>query len=163
MLEIFTSKVGETLHTLNNSKFFAGIVMLMLNIGSRYYTVTLSKTQEDYLKYNLAREFVIFAMAWVATRDIIISLLVTAAFIVMADYLFNEDSKVCMIPNKVLQKQKLMRSRIDTSQDERITPDKERSALELLEKARKQKEMESQVKFVNQLQDNQTQFQSEYY
>lgn len=145
----FFNRMSNSLNSLNNSKFFAGLVMLMLNIGSRYYTISLSKTQEDYLRYNLAREFVIFAMAWVGTRDVVISFLITAAFVILADYLFNEESKVCMIPNQVLQKQKLMRTRVETNNHERITPDKERSALEILEKAQKQKEMENQVSFVN--------------
>lgn len=150
--EIF-NRLSNSLSTLNNSKFFAGLVMLMLNIGSRYYTISLSKTQEEFLRYNLAREFVIFAMAWVGTRDIIISFLITAAFIVLADYLFNEDSNACMIPTEVLQKQKLMRSRLN--EDDRITPDKERTALETLEKAQRQKDMEKQVSFVNILQQYQ--------
>ena len=38
---------------LNNSKFFAGLVMIMLNIGSKYITIELSKSQEQYLKNKI--------------------------------------------------------------------------------------------------------------
>ena len=31
---------------LNSSKFFAGIVMILLNIGSKYITIELSKSQD---------------------------------------------------------------------------------------------------------------------
>ena len=43
------SVILEYLKALNNSKFFAGLVMIMLNIGSKYVTIELSKNQEEYL------------------------------------------------------------------------------------------------------------------
>ena len=48
---------------LNNSKFFAGLVMIMLNIGSKYITVELSKSQEQYLKNHIGRQLLIFAIS----------------------------------------------------------------------------------------------------
>ena len=42
------------LHSLNNSRFFAGLVMIMLNVGSKYITIELSKSQEQYLRNTLA-------------------------------------------------------------------------------------------------------------
>lgn len=146
-VESILDKVGYYLSSLNNSKFFAGLVMLMMNIGARYYTITLSKTQEDFIRYNLAREFIIFAMAWVATRDIVTSIMITASFVILADYLFNEQSRMCVIPQSFIQKQQLLKSRIKAEKP--ITPEKERKALETLEKAKKQREMESQVTFLN--------------
>ena len=65
---------------LNNSKFFAGIVMIMLNIGSKYVTVELSKSQEEYLKNNIGRQLLIFAISWMGSRDILIALALTAIF-----------------------------------------------------------------------------------
>ena len=35
---------------LNSSKFFAGIVMILLNIGSKYITIELSKSQSSIIK-----------------------------------------------------------------------------------------------------------------
>lgn len=147
------SKAHLAINSLNNSKFFAGLVMLMMNVGARYYTVTLSKTQEDFIKYSLAREFIIFAMAWVATRDVVTSIMVTAAFVILADYLFNEESRICVIPESFIRRQQLMKSRIKSEKP--VTPEKERKALETLERAKKQREMESQVKYVNLLQQQQ--------
>jgi hypothetical protein len=42
-------------HNINTSKFFAGFVMIMLNIGSKYITIKLSKSQEAYLRNTIAR------------------------------------------------------------------------------------------------------------
>ena len=88
------------LNILNNSKFFAGLVILVMNIGSKYISVELSKTQENYIKYSLGRQILIFAIIWMGTRDIVTSLIMTIIFILFADYLFNEHSKYCIIPDQ---------------------------------------------------------------
>jgi hypothetical protein len=74
--------------------------MLTMNIGSKYVAIELSKTQENYIKYSLGRQILVFAILWMGTRDILTSLVLTAIFILLADYLFNENSKFCLIPNK---------------------------------------------------------------
>jgi hypothetical protein len=74
--------------------------MLTMNIGSKYVSIELSKTQENYVKYSLGRQILVFAILWIGTRDIFTSLVLTAIFILLADYLFNENSKFCLIPNK---------------------------------------------------------------
>ena len=84
---------------INNSKLFAGLVMIMLNIGSKYITIKLSKSQEEYLKNSIARQLLIFSIIWMGTRDIILSIFITASFIVLTDHLFNEESNYCVIPN----------------------------------------------------------------
>ena len=88
------------LKILNDSKFFAGLIILTMNIGSKYITVDLSKTQENYIKYSLGRQILIFAIIWMGTRDIVTSLIMTVIFILFADYLFNEHSRYCIIPEQ---------------------------------------------------------------
>lgn len=137
----------EALNSLNNSKFFAGLVMLMMNVGSRYYTVTLSKTQKDFIRYNLAREFIIFAMSWIATRDIVTSIMITASFVILADYLFNEQSKMCVIPQSFIQKQQKLKE--EAKKEKPVTPEKEQKARATLERAEKQRQMEEQARYMN--------------
>jgi hypothetical protein len=88
------------LKSLNDNKFFAGIIMLTMNIGSKYISIELSKTQENYIKYSLGRQILIFAVLWMGTRDIVTALTLTILFILFADYLFNEHSKYCLIPEQ---------------------------------------------------------------
>ena len=45
---------------LSNSKFFMGLLMLMMNIASRYVTVKLSKNQEQLIKNTIGRQFFSF-------------------------------------------------------------------------------------------------------
>lgn len=91
-------KINEYVNSLNNSKFFAGLVMIILNIGSRYITLKFSKTQESYLRMVLGRQILIFAVAWMGTRDIYLSLIVTLIFILLSDFALNENSNFCLLP-----------------------------------------------------------------
>ena len=98
---------------LNDNKFFAGVIMLIMNIGSKHVSIELSKTQENYIKYSLGRQILVFAILWIGTRDIFTSLVLTAIFILLADYLFNENSKFCLIPSKY----KELDNKVVTSKD----------------------------------------------
>jgi hypothetical protein len=84
---------------MNNSKLFAGLMIIILNVSSKFVTIKLSKSMEAYLKYTFSRNILIFAIAWMGTRDIYIALGITVLFIVFMDYLLNEDSPYCCLPN----------------------------------------------------------------
>ena len=65
---------------LNNSKFFAGVIMILLNIGSKFITIQFSKSTEEYMKWTVSKQLLVFAMAWMGTRDIYTALGLTAVF-----------------------------------------------------------------------------------
>ena len=92
----------QIIHTnvtmLNGSKIFAGFMIIMLNISSRFVTIKLSKSMESYLKYTFSRQILIFTIAWMGTRDIYIALAVAIVFTIIMDVLFNEDSNYCVLP-----------------------------------------------------------------
>lgn len=131
--DTFFGKFAHSLSSLNNSKFFAGLVMILLNIGSKYITIKISKSQEAYLRNNLARQMLIFAIAWMGTKDILIALAITGVFHVLTAYLFNEESSWCIIPKHLRQFEEVL----DLNGDGKVTPDEIAKAKEVLEKARK--------------------------
>lgn len=94
---LFT-KCNEHISMLNNSKIFAGIMILVLNIASKFANIKLSKTMEAYLKYTFSKQVLVFAMAWMGTRDIYIALVITIVFTIFTEYLFNEESRFCLLP-----------------------------------------------------------------
>jgi len=114
--------------SLNNSKYFAGIMILILNIGSRILTLKFNGTSEKILKMGLTRQIIIFSIAWMGTRDIYSSFVLTAVFIFLSDYLFNEDSKLCVIPEKY----RALKDEIDTNKDGIISTDELNRAIELI-------------------------------
>lgn len=131
----------NTLYFLNDSKFFAGIVMLIMNIGSKYAIIGLSRSQESFMKYTLGRQILIFSILWVGTRDIFISLVLTAIFIVLVDYLFNENSRYCIIPEKYKE--------LREDLGEKVTQEEVNQAIYTLKKARKNKEKTEQDDTIN--------------
>lgn len=122
----------KTLYSLNDSKFFAGIVMLVMNIGSKYAVVELSHSQETFMKYTLGRLLLIFSILWVGTRDIFISLLLTAVFVLLVDYLFNENSRYCIIPEQYKE--------LREDLGEKVTQQEINHAIYTLKRARTRKE-----------------------
>ena len=85
---------------LNSNKFFAGVIMILLNVGSKFIPIQFSKSAEEYLKYSITKQILIFAMAWMGTRDIYASLVLTAVFVILSEHLFNEESYYCIVPHK---------------------------------------------------------------
>jgi hypothetical protein len=78
----------QQLNKICNAPFFIGVMMLLLNVGSRLITHELSDDDEEYSKNILLRRITIFAACFVGTRDVVISVLLTAAFVVIAGGLF---------------------------------------------------------------------------
>ncbi len=90
----------EKIVNLNQSKIFAGLMIIVLNIASKFVTFRFGKSTEMYLKYTFSRQILVFAMAWMGTRDIYIAAALTIIFIVLFDFLFNENSSLCVLPNE---------------------------------------------------------------
>ena len=133
----------DIFNSLNNSKYFTGIMMILLNIGSRFVEIKLSDSMESFIKYNIAREVLIFTMAWMGTRDIVVALVLTASFVVLAEFLLNTKSNYCILPEKYKY------LKVDINHDGKISDSEINKAIETLEKARKQKEKERNSELLN--------------
>jgi hypothetical protein len=100
MFEFITGWLNYAVYRLNNSLFFAGIIMLMLNIGARYIELKLDPSTENFLKTALTKEVLVFSVAWMGTRDLVLALVLTAVFVVLADYGLNANSRYCIMPER---------------------------------------------------------------
>lgn len=69
---------------LNDNKLFLGIMLIVLNIGSRHLVDELSTNPDEYNRNLVLRRIAVFAVCFVGTRDIVVSLLLTAGFIIIA-------------------------------------------------------------------------------
>jgi hypothetical protein len=132
--------IHDHVQFLNSSKFFAGIVMILLNVGSKFISIQFSKSTEEYLKFSLSKQLLVFSMAWMGTRDIYVALGLTAVFVVLSDHLFNEESKFCIVPHKYRVLHKL----VDENNDGSISDTEVNNAVAILEKAKKNKEKKYQ-------------------
>lgn len=89
---------------MNQSKIFAGIIIVIINIASKFVTFKLSKTVESYLKFTFSRDVLVFAITWMGTRDIYVALIMTFLFMIVVDFLLNENSAFCCLPNSFVKK-----------------------------------------------------------
>ena len=125
---------------LNQSKFFAGVVMIMLNIGSKFISIQFSKSAEQYFKLSVTKQILVFAMAWMGTRDIYTALVITAVFVVLSDHLFNEESRFCIVPHKY----RLLDKVLDTNGNGFVSDEEIKNAERILEKAKQEKKVKAQ-------------------
>ena len=132
--------VNEQIQALNNSKVFAGIMIITLNVVSRFVNIKLSKTMESYLKYTFSKYVLVFTIAWMGTRDIYTALFIMVCFAIASDLLLDEESIFCILPDEfkdhhlsILEEQENMTN---------VTDEEIAKAKKVLEKAKEQNKME---------------------
>lgn len=81
---------------INTNPYFIGIMMLLLNLGGRFLSLEISKDQEKFLSQPVVRRFFLFAVLFVATRNILVAAGLAFLVILVLGYLFNENSSLCL-------------------------------------------------------------------
>ena len=137
--------INGAVESLNSSTFFAGIMMICLNIGSRYIQLNLDESMESYIKYALTKEILVFTISWMATRNIYTALVLTAVFVVLADFALNEKSKYCLLPKNFIKSRKLG----EYTNNKVITEKEFNDAMEIVEKYKSQKNKSSQLNYLD--------------
>jgi hypothetical protein len=138
------SYINNLVKPVNDNKFILAIVMMFLNISSKYIDFGFTKTQEHALKNGIAREILIFAVLFVGTRDIIISSVLTLLFYILTEYFFNENSCFCLFPHHFNRMKEVVQQR-----DGQVTDKEVNDALNILKRAEKNKQIENQNKFIH--------------
>lgn len=133
-MENMLTYVNDSVKALNQSKIFAGIMIVIINIASKFVTFKVSKTVESYLKFTFSRHMLVFAATWLGTRDIYIALFMTLLFIIIVDVLFNENSMFCCLPESFINEQV---SKLEGMENQTPTSEEIVKAKIVLEKANK--------------------------
>ena len=131
----------DLIHQLNTSKYFLGFLIIILNIGSKFINIRLNEFHEQLLRDTVGRELMIFAICFVGTRDILVALVMSSTFILLNDYLFNNESLLCIIPRDYRNKMKVA---MDTNNDDKIDEVEIKNAIHILNKAKHQQTQERQ-------------------
>jgi hypothetical protein len=126
------SYLHNQVQVLNDSKIFAGIMIITLNIASRFVNIKLSKTMESYLKHTFSKQILVFAIAWMGTREIYVAFFISILFTICFEYLFHEESMFFCLPEEFKDYHIELLENADVS-DEDI-----KKAKEVLEKAKAQ-------------------------
>jgi len=127
------SYLHNQVQVLNNSKIFAGIMIITLNIASRFVNIKLSKTMESYLKHTFSKQILVFAIAWMGTREIYVAIFITVLFTICFEYLFHEESMFFCLPEEFKD------YHIELLENAEVSDEDIKKANEVLEKAKSQK------------------------
>ena len=136
------------LNNISTNKLFIGLMMIFMNIGSRYIEIKLTKGQEMIVK-NIAREVLIFTIAFMGSRDILIALIITAVFIILSNFVFNENSKFCILPKRF----KKLNDVMDLDGDGRVSEEELKKAYDTLKKAKQQEDLDNKINKLNNISD----------
>ena len=82
--------------SINTNPYFIGLMMLLLNLGGRFLALEITKEQEKFLSQPYIRRFFLFAVLFVATRNLVIAAGLAIIVILFLGYLFNENSSLCL-------------------------------------------------------------------
>jgi len=96
MVATVTNPLDILMSSVNSNPYFIGLMMLLLNLGGRFLSLEISKEQEKILSLPIVRRFFLFAVLFVATRNVIIAAGLTVIVILCLGYLFNENSDLCI-------------------------------------------------------------------
>ena len=115
MLAELVAAIESQLLSLNTSKYFAGIMMLLINLGGKYVSEELSELQSKIISHKVMRRILVFVLVFYATKDIKVALILTAVFIVLVSGIFNEESKYCVLPQSTIEKKEITKDEYNTA------------------------------------------------
>ena len=122
LFELFTS--------LNSSKVFGAFLMFVMNIGSKYIGKDIPLGVDIIFDNFWARMFVVLCIAFISTRDILVSLMILLLYILVFSYILNDKSKSCVLKKTIeAYKKKILSSKkniiINDITDEEVIKAKE--------------------------------------
>ena len=133
--------LNEILLLLNSSRIMSALLMLTMNIGSKYIGRDVPIAVDILFDNFWARMFVIFCIAYISTKDIVISVLILLFYILLFSYMLNEKSKSCVLSKTVNNYKDLINKKKGNhninnkySMDDDITDEKVIKAKEILRK-----------------------------
>lgn len=137
--------------SINTNPYFIGLMMLLLNLGGRFLSLEISKEQEKFLSQPMVRRFFLFAVLFVATRNIVIAAGLAFIVILLLGYLFNENSGLCLWKSCVAepmtnpQEQSFVGLTPEEAMILKRLQDKQRAAQQAEGKVEEEKKEETQV------------------
>lgn len=123
-------KLNKIVKNLNDSKLLAALGLLVLNIGSKHVDLEFTPGQKEILKHTLTKQVLIFSIAWIGSKDIYTSLLVTCGYMIIFELLLNKNSSLNVMPERL----KRLEDDIDTNNNGIIEEQELEKAIEIIKK-----------------------------
>ena len=88
----FADQLLHGIHDLNMNPYLLGIAYITLNLGSRFFVMSVSPAQEAFLQNIFFRPILLFAIMFIGTRNLIVAFWMTLLILVSLHFLLNENS-----------------------------------------------------------------------
>jgi ABC-type uncharacterized transport system permease subunit len=85
--------IESVFEKVNTNKFFVGFMMIILTIGGRFIISELTEEQREKIDTPMFRKIFIFCAFFMATRDILITLLLTVLFLIFLESINFDENK----------------------------------------------------------------------
>ncbi len=87
-----TNPLEAVIAGINTNPYFIGLMMLLLNLGGRFLGLEITKEQERFFQQPWVRRALFFTVLFVATRNVMVALVMTIFVVLFVSILFNENS-----------------------------------------------------------------------
>ena len=144
LFNVFNANFLNLTKNLETNKLFIGIMMIIMNISSRFIEFKFTKGQEKIIK-SIAREVFIFVVAFIGTKDLLSAIIITGIFIILANFLFNEHCNFNIIPKRF----KNVINEMDLNNDGTISKEEIKKAEEILKQAKKENKIKHKINMIN--------------
>jgi len=91
--------IGQAMLTASANPYIIGAFYLLMNLGGRYLSLELTKKQEAFLQLPYLRPVLLFAVLFIATRNLVVAIVGTLIVFFVLWVAANENSPYCMIPH----------------------------------------------------------------
>ena len=88
----FMDTILYGIQDMNMNPYLLGIAYITLNLGSRFFVMSVSPAQEAFLQNILFRPILLFAIMFIGTRNLIVAFWMTLLVLVSLHFLLNENS-----------------------------------------------------------------------
>tara|TARA_B100000902_G_C27273189_1_gene897424 strand:+ start:132 stop:473 length:342 start_codon:yes stop_codon:yes gene_type:complete len=78
---------------INENKYLLGLMMILVTVGGRFIIGELNEEQKKNINNKTLRRLFVFGVFFMATRDIITSLILTIIFVLTISELFNDEEQ----------------------------------------------------------------------
>jgi hypothetical protein len=68
------------LDTLASNKFFVGLCIILMNVGTKYVLADITEVHEVFLNSSLFKLIVLFCIFFISTRDVMVACMLTFGF-----------------------------------------------------------------------------------
>jgi len=86
-------KYIQNIEDVLTNKYFIGIFMIIISIGSRFIIEELTPKQRKYINKKLVRRIFVFCVFFMATKDLCATIILTLLFILCISSLFIGDEE----------------------------------------------------------------------